>query len=282
LASRSREEGQVTQPPDVGKAVVAGGIKTNYHEAGTGTPVVLVHGSGPGVSAWSNWRLTIPYLAERLHVYAYDQVGFGYTDLPTRHKYGLEPWRKHLIDFMDAIGLERAHLIGNSMGAAVVLAVAVTRPDLVDRVVVMGATGVRFPLTPALDALWGYTPTVDNMRNLMPFFMDDQALVTEDLVQMRYQASVRPGMQEAFASMFPAPRQAGINDLAAYEDRLDEIRAPVLIIHGREDQIVPPANAQRLFDSIDHAQLHMFGHCGHWTQIEHREAFNHLVRDFLT
>jgi 2-hydroxymuconate-semialdehyde hydrolase len=183
---------------------------------------------------------------------------------------------------MDAVGLQHAHLVGNSMGAAVVLAVAVTRPDLVDRLVVMGATGVGFPLTPALDALWGYTPSAENMRNLMPYFLDNQALVTEDLISMRYQASARPGMQEAFASMFPAPRQQGVDDLAAYEDRLSEIQSPTLIIHGREDLIVPPDNAERLFSLIDQAQLHLFGHCGHWTQIEHRDAFNRLVRDFLT
>jgi 2-hydroxymuconate-semialdehyde hydrolase len=81
------------QPADIGKSVVAGEIKTNYHEAGSGASVVLVHGSGPGVSAWSNWRFTIPYLAERFHVYAYDQVGFGYSELPTQHTYGLERWR---------------------------------------------------------------------------------------------------------------------------------------------------------------------------------------------
>ena len=120
------------------------------------------------------------------------------------------------------------------------------------------------------------------MREILPLMLHDQALVTEELVELRYRASTRPGMQDAFASMFPSPRQAGVDDLAAYEDRLTEIEAPTLIIHGREDQVVPPANAQRLFSLIDHARLHMFGRCGHWTQVEHRDRFNRLVRDFLT
>src|SRR5688500_18332722 len=106
-AQRTTRERQVMeQVPEVGKSVVAGGVRTNYHEAGSGAPVVLVHGSGPGVSAWGNWRQTIPYLAEQLHVFAYDQVGFGYTDLPSNPQYGLERWRQHLLDFMSALELE--------------------------------------------------------------------------------------------------------------------------------------------------------------------------------
>src|SRR6266702_3809027 len=114
--------------PEIGKTVFAGGIQTNYHEYGQGAqrerrePVILIHGSGPGVTAWSNWRLALPYLGEKLHVFAYDQVGFGYSELPAEPVYNLERWTTHLLSFMDAVGLERASLIGNSMGAAVALA----------------------------------------------------------------------------------------------------------------------------------------------------------------
>ena len=268
--------------PEVGRFVEAGGVRTNYHEAGSGAPVILIHGSGPGVSAWANWRLTLPALAERLHAYAYDQVGFGYTALPAAPRYGLEGWVAHLLAFMRAVGIERAHLVGNSMGASVALATAVTHPEVVDRLVVMGATGVRFPLTPELDAVWGYTPSLDNMRRLLDIFAYDRALVTDELAELRYRASVRPGMQEALASMFPAPRQQGVDALAAYEERLGEIQAPTLVIHGREDRVIPLATGLRLLELIDNAQLHVFPHCGHWTQIEHTAAFNRLVRDFLT
>jgi 2-hydroxymuconate-semialdehyde hydrolase len=145
----------------------------------------------------------------------------------------------------------------------------------------MGPTGVRFPLTDGLDATWGYTPSVANMRRLLDVFAYDRGLVTDELAALRYQASIRPGMQEAFASMFPAPRQQGVDALAAYEDRLPTIRARTLLIHGREDRVVPLATSLRLLELLDDAQLHVFGHCGHWTQIEHAAAFNRLVRDFL-
>src|SRR5437868_7953956 len=91
--------GQAAEP-EVGRSIQAGGVATNYHEQGAGAPVILLHGSGPGVSAWANWRLALPYLAERLHVFAYDQLGFGYTALPTAPRYGLDAWVAHLLDFL--------------------------------------------------------------------------------------------------------------------------------------------------------------------------------------
>ena len=270
---------QATQ--EIGKSIRAGGALTNFHEAGQGTPVILIHGSGPGVSAWANWSRTIPSLAEHFHVFAYDQLGFGYTELPSENRYGLEQWTEHLLDFMRAVGVAQAHLIGNSMGAAVALAVAVKHPEVVDRLVLMGTVGVHFPLTDGLDAVWGYTPSIANMRRLLDIFAYNRELVTDELAELRYKASIRPGMQEAFSSMFPAPRQQGVNALAAYEDRLGEIRAPALVIHGRDDRVIPLATSEKLLHTLENVQLHVFGRCGHWTQIEHAEAFNRLVRDFL-
>jgi len=181
--------------PEIGKSIRTDGVMTNYHEAGSGTPVILMHGSGPGVSAWANWRLAIPFLAERLHVFAYDQVGFGYSELPTQHSYGLGRWTKHLLSFMQAVGIKRAHLLGNSMGAAVALAAAVTHPEVVDRLVLMGPMGVRFPITEGLDAVWGYTPSISNMKRLLAIFTyDHDRFVTDELAELRYRASIRPGM----------------------------------------------------------------------------------------
>ena len=179
--------------PEIGKSIHAGEILTNYHEMGSGEPVILIHGSGPGVSAWSNWRLALPYLGERFRALAYDQIGFGYSELPTRHVYDLERWTNHLFGFMDALDIERAHRVGNSMGTAVALAAAVTRPERVRRLVLMGAMGVPFPITEGLDAVWGYTPSVANMKHLIDLFAYNRKLVTDELAEQRYQASIRPG-----------------------------------------------------------------------------------------
>src|SRR5207245_2141817 len=251
--------------PELGKSIRAGGALTNFHEAGHGTPVILIHGSGPGVSAWANWSRTIPSLAEHFHVFAYDQLGFGYTELPSENRYGLEQWTEHLLDFMRAVGVSRAHLVGNSMGAAVALAAAVTHPEVVDRLVLMGPMGVRFSLKKGegLDAVWGYTPSFENMRRLIDIFAYDPGkFPTDQLAELRYEASIRPGAQEAFSSMFPQPRQEQVDALAAYEDRLSDITNPTLIIHGREDRVIPLQTSLKLLQVLDNAQLHVFGHCG--------------------
>jgi 2-hydroxymuconate-semialdehyde hydrolase len=268
--------------PEIGKSIRASGVMTNYHEAGHGTPVIMIHGSGPGVSAWSNWRLAIPYLAEHLHVFAYDQLGFGYTELPAENSYSLASWLDHLFNFMQAVGVEKAHLIGNSMGAAVALAAAATHPEKVGKLVLMGAMGVHFPISEGLDAVWGYTPSIANMKHLIDIFAFDRQIVTDALAEQRYKASIRPGMQEAFSSMFPQPRQRGVDELTTYEEILHEIQAPTLVFHGREDRVIPLETSLKLLNLLPNIQLHIFGHCGHWTQTEHATEFNRLVRDFLT
>lgn len=273
---------QAQTTPEIGKSVLAGGVSTNYHEAGSGMPVILIHGSGPGVSAWSNWRLAIPHLAERLHVFAYDQVGFGYTQLPETHSYSLQGWLDHLLSFMQAVGVERAHLIGNSMGAAVALAAAVKHPEKVEKLILMGPMGVSFPISEGLDAVWGYTPGVANMKYLIDIFAYDRKLVTDELAEQRYRASIRPGIQEAFSSMFPAPRQQGVDAMAPYEDQLSQLKHRTLVFHGREDRVIPLISSQKLLGMLENVQLHVFSHSGHWTMIEHTAAFNRLSRDFLT
>ncbi len=275
---------QAKASPEIGKTIEVAGIKTNYHEAGSGEPVILIHGSGPGVSAWANWQFAIPYLAERFHVFAYDQIGFGYTDPAPNQHYSLQLWTEHLLTFMQVVGVKRAHLVGNSMGAAVALAAAVDHPEVVNRLVLMGPMGVRFQLKKGegLDAVWGYTPSVENMRRLIDVFAYDPGkFPTDQLAELRYEASVRPGAQEAFSSMFPQPRQEQVEALAAYEERIPEIQHQTLLIHGREDRVIPLETSLKLLHVISNAQLHVFGHCGHWTQLEPRDAFNRLVREFL-
>ena len=268
--------------PEIGASVVASGIRTNYLEAGQGRPVVLVHGSGPGVTAYANWRLTIPQLASRLHVLAPDMVGFGYTQRPAEVAYDLDTWVGQLVGFLDALGLEKASLVGNSFGGALALRVAARHPDRVDRLVLMGAAGVPFELTAGLDAVWGYQPSVPAMRALLDIFAYDRSLVSDELAEVRYRASVEPGFQEAFAQMFPAPRQRWVDSLATPEEELAALPHRTLVVHGREDQVIPLANSLHLLQVIPDCRLHVFGRCGHWTQIEHADAFSELVADFLT
>lgn len=268
--------------PEIGTIVDAGGIATNVHRTGSGPTVLLLHGSGPGVSAWANWRLTIPALAENFDVVAADIVGFGYTERPEGIRYGLDTWTRHAVDLMNALGIERAHVVGNSFGGSLALALAIRHPERVDRLVLMGSVGVPFVITPGLDAVWGYEPSIPAMEELLDLFSYDQSLIGPDLARLRFEASTRPGVQEAYASMFPAPRQAAVDGMTHDEADIAAIAAPTLIVHGRDDRIIPVQNAYRLVELIDDAQLHIFGRCGHWTQIEHADAFSRLVTAFLS
>lgn len=272
-----------SENPEIGHSVVAAGIQTNYLEAGTaaGTPLVLLHGSGPGVTAWANWRLAIPELAKTRRVLAPDAVGFGYTERQPGAVYNLDHWVRHIVGFLDALGIGQADLVGNSFGGALTLAVAARHPERVRKIVLMGSAGTDFTLTPELDAVWGYEPSVENMRTIVETFAYDKSLLTEALVASRYEASTRPGFHESYASMFPAPRQRHINALATPDAQLRALDKPVLLLHGREDRVIPLASSLRLHELLPRSELHVFGQCGHWTQIEQKDRFVSVVDNFL-
>ena len=268
--------------PEIGTQVDVGGIRTNVLQAGDGAPVVLVHGSGPGVTAYANWRLTIPALAQRFRVVAPDMLGFGFTERPVPPMVcDTDRWVAHLVGLLDALGLEKVSLVGNSFGGGIALRLAARHPDRVERLVLMGAVGVPFPITAGLDAVWGYEPSFEAMRGLLDVFAHDRALVTDELAQVRYEASVQPGFQESFSALFPAPRQRWVDAMATPDDEIAALPHDVLLVHGRDDRVIPLATSQRMLELIPRSQLHVVGRCGHWTQIEHAADFNRLVTDFL-
>lgn len=267
--------------PEIGLSIVANGITTNYHDQGSGEPVLMIHGSGPGVTAFANWRLTMPVLARNFRVIAPDMVGFGYTERPAGVQYSMSNWVSHALGLLDALKIERAHVVGNSFGGGLALALAIRAPERVKRLVLMGSAATSFKLTQGLDDVWGYTPSFENMRKIMDIFAYDRSLVNDELAKLRYEASIRPGYQESFSSMFPAPRQRWIDALASREEDIRALPHEALIIHGREDKIIPLSASYKLFDLIPRAQLHVFGRCGHWTQIEHAARFSKLVSDFF-
>lgn len=270
-----------TENPEVAQSIDVDGIATNYHDVGSGEPVLLIHGSGPGVSAWANWRAVLPELSTRYRVIAPDVLGFGYTERPDGVHYDLATWTEHLTGFLDALGLDRVSVVGNSFGGALALNLTTAHPQRVEKLVLMGSVGVPFEITPGLDAVWGFEPSFENMRSLMDVFAFDRSLLTDDLARIRLEAATRPGVHEAFSSMFPPPRQRSVEAMTVPDELIREISQPTLIIHGRDDEVIPLSTSMRLLELIDHSQLHVFGRCGHWVQIEHSADFSRLVGDFL-
>lgn len=267
--------------PEIGKTVLANGLQTNYLDEGEGPVVILVHGSGPGVTGYANWRLSIPELSKEYRVLAPDIAGFGYTERKEGVEYNLDFWIDHLLGFMDALNIEKAKLVGNSFGGALTLAFTARYPERVDRFVLMGSVGAVFELTPGLDKVWGYEPSEENMREVAFSFAYHTGFITDELIRSRYEASIRPGYQESYSSLFPAPRQRHVEALATPEEVVRNIKHKALILHGRDDQVIPLESSLKLHSMIEHSDLHVFGECGHWTQIERKDDFIRLVKHFF-
>jgi 2-hydroxymuconate-semialdehyde hydrolase len=262
-------------------SIDAGGIQTSYLEAGAGEPVVMLHGSGPGVSAMANWQHNIGALSQRFRVLAPDIVGFGATKRPDDIVYSLRTWTDHVWAFLDAHDIEKAAIVGNSLGGRIALQMATDRPDRITKVVLMGTPGVGMTPTDGLAALRGYEPSHDAMRDLLRnYFAVDPAMITDELVAIRYEASIADGAYEAYRAMFFDPRHAG-SQLGITETEVRAIATPTLLVHGREDKVVPMQVLVTMLGLLPNADLHVFAACGHWTQIERADEFSALVANYL-
>lgn len=267
--------------PEIGKSLVVDGSATNYHDVGEGAPILLVHGSGPGVTAWANWRLNLPDLAKAFRVIAPDLFGFGYSDSRGRIE-DKQIWVDQVASLLDGLGIDKVSMVGNSFGGAITLAFMIAHPDRVERAVLMGPAGLDFPITPALDQVWGYEPSLKEMRESLKYLAWDHSRLTDDLVQSRYEASKRPGAHEPYNATFGGPdRQRNITMLASREEEIAALHHEVLILHGRFDQVIPLESTGRLAGLLPRADLHVFAECGHWVQIERMASFNRMVTEFF-
>ena len=212
-----------------------------------------------------------------------DQLGFGGTATGEPRTYGRAAWTAHALALLDALGAGTVDIIGNSMGGAIALSLAIVRPQAVRRIALMGSMGVAMALPSGLDTVWGYTPGVEQMREVIGLFAHDRRLITDDLIQLRYRASLSPPVRDSWQAMFPAPRQRWVDDLALSGAELASVQVPVLLVHGRDDRVVPwRASSAQLIDLLPDARLHVLSGCGHWTMIEKTADFLAVVRPFLS
>lgn len=265
-----------------GRTVRALELETNYHEAGSGPPVLLLHGSGPGVSAWTNWRKVIPALARDFRVVAPDMAGFGFTERRPELQLDIKLWVRHLIAILDVLQIDKASLVGNSFGGSLSLAAAARHPDRFERLVLMGTPCDKFMMTPGLRAGWDYVPGRVEMRAVMANFPFDPAYITDELVEDRYQASLIPGAQEGLRKLLAKPSEEGETQLSGMPAHVVAgIEHPTLVLHGREDRVIPVDMGILLGRTMPNADLHMFARCGHWVQAERFDAFVSLSRAHL-
>lgn len=257
---------------------------THYLTAGSGPALVLLHGSGPGVSGRANWAATMTSeLAQKFTLIAPDIVGYGGTEQRPEIDFSHQNRVEHVASFLAALELAPARLVGNSMGGGIALGIAARYPEIVERMVLMGSAGVSFPVTREVDQLYGYTPSAENMQGIFELMAYDHSRVTPELVQARYQATLAPGVAERWAQMFPAPRQRHIDAAALSFETVEKIATPTLLIHGVADRVVPvTATSLPLVQVLPNADLVVLGRCGHWAQVERAEAFRREVARFFS
>jgi len=278
----------------------AGGMRLHYHEAGPagepdsgadgGTPVVLLHGGGPGASAWSNFGRNLPVFADRFRTLMVDQPGFGRSDKPAVTGNYFTFAADALAGLLSELGIERVHLIGNSLGGGTAVRFALRFPERAGRLVLMGPGGLSLNVfapdpTEGVKALMEFGappgPSREKLATFLRTLVHDQRLVTDDLVEERFAAASDPAALAAMASM-----GASFFDPSSAQDGLlwreaPRLRQEVLLIWGREDRVNPLDGALVALKLIRRAQLHVFSRCGHWAQLEKFDEFNQLAISFL-
>ncbi|ASW02624.1 alpha/beta fold hydrolase [Paraburkholderia aromaticivorans] len=262
-------------------------VQLHYNDAGQGAEtVVMLHGSGPGASGWANFNRNVePLVAAGYRVILMDCLGWSKSDPVVCDGSRSELNARSLQGLLDALDIERVHIIGNSMGGHSAVAFALANPRRVGKLVLMGGgTGgpsqfVPMP-TEGIKLLQGLyrEPTIENLKRMMNVFVFDAQALTDDLMQARLDNMLarRDHLENFVKSLAANPKQ--FND---FGPRLGEIAAPTLVIWGRDDRFVPMDVGLRLVAGMQNAEMHIFSRCGHWAQWEHAEKFNRMVVDFL-
>ncbi|WP_246543973.1 alpha/beta fold hydrolase [Novosphingobium profundi] len=270
------------------RTIDAGGIATHYLEAGEGPVLVLVHGGGAGADSWGNWKDCIPLLAPHFRVIAPDMVGFGATakpapateENPEGYVYDQPGRNRHMADFLDAMGLSQVFYVGNSMGGATGIGIAVERPELIARMVLMGSAGLPIPPKPSPDLMHNlrYDFTMEGMRRVIGGLTGPGFVPSEELVKYRYDLVDRPEAKAALGAINAETRKGTLNYA---EDYVARIGQPVLVVNGKEDGVSILPRAYKFLELIADSWGYIVPHCGHWAMIEATEDFCTAITAFF-
>jgi len=257
----------------------APGEMTHYHEAGVGTPVLMIHGSGTGVSAAANWWVTLPGLGERVRGLALDLIGWGATVHPDDAAFGIREWSAHVLRFLDALGIEKVWLVGNSLGGWIALHLAIEHPDRVLGVISMG-TGGSAP-TAAIKQHADPDISTGGLKRAFQAFVTDSTLLADEMIAAR-QEIAEYEVGNGRLSQVIAARERDRSAVTLIREDLGRLTLPVLLVHGRQDVVIPPARTSELIEWMPAADAVFLNGCGHWSQIERAAAFNDLLSSFVT
>jgi len=268
-----------------------GDLRIHYNDIGAGYPVVMLHGGGPGASSWSNFKYNVPSLAGEFRLLLIDQPGFGKSDKPVVEEGAFTFNARAVRDLLDHLGIERAHVVGNSLGAGTTFKFALEYPDRAERLVMMGGAAINF-ITPieigrnvaSIVMDFYAAPSREKMVGFMKKMLYDDELITDELIDERLAAATTPDTVEAMKKLFEGILTGRVSGLSRDNDlwkRVGEVSHPTLLTWGRDDQILPLDAAFPMLKLMPDCRLHVFPRCGHWAQAEWQDEWTRLVRGFL-
>jgi 2-hydroxy-6-oxonona-2,4-dienedioate hydrolase len=263
--------------------------RLHYHEAGEGPCLLLLHGSGPGVRGWANFEKNLPVFAESFRCLIIDFPGYGDSDAVAGDP--MSACVGAAVGLLDALGIDRAHLIGNSLGGVIGSLVAAQHPERVDRFVSIGGIGTNvFSPFPAegmrLLSAFAEEPSRERLIDWLHSMVYDPALVTEALIEERFKQAMEPKTLATTQAIYTKQALGAIaqgrrtNPTAALA-HLATIQAPTLLTWGRDDRVTPLDGSLVPMRIVPDCELHVFPDCGHWVMIECKEGFESLVLSFL-
>ena len=269
------------RPVPEGKfADIGGNLRVHYHEQGEGDVVLFLHGSGPGASGWSNFRENYPYVAEHgFRALVPDTLGYGYSSQPSDVDYTLDFLLDRLERFLAVMGVSACSVIGNSHGGAMAIGLALRRPELVKKLVLMAPGGLEeretYMKMEGIRAMMKAFLSPDGitreaMRTVFGHQLYDPSLVTDALIEERY--SIAKEQPERVLTSMQVPHLA---------PELSKITCPVFGLWGMDDKFCPVSGAHTLARSCARSRVLLLSRCGHWVMVEHRDVFNRLTVDFL-
>lgn len=280
----------IDKEPEVTSRHVAFGKRRIFvSEAGQGYPVVLLHGGGPGASGLSNYSRNVAALARHFRVIVPDMQGYGQSSKGVNRQDPFGDLADAMLGLLDALSIERAHFIGNSLGGACALRLALDRPDRVSALVLMGPGGVnttRGLPTPGLNKLLGYYggegPSLEKLRSFIrEYLVHDGTTVTDEMIRQRYEASIDPEVVAAPPLRRPAGLGAAIRMDFTRDRRLGKCQVPTLVLWGMADKVNRPSGGPALQSRMVDCDLYLFANTGHWVQWERAAEFNAVTAAFL-
>lgn len=278
----TREENTI-----ISQHITTGKYTTWMNESGVGNKetILFLHGSGPGVTSIANWSYALDACGDSFHCLAPDLYGFAKSDHPDEplknRQAWMDCWIEQVVEILDYYKLDKVHVVGNSLGCSVAQELLLEFPERFDRVVLMGPGGTpntKLSLELMRAKSFYDSPSKKRLQQIMGWFVYDKDAmqsVIDGLTDNRFENAMKEEVKRSNNSIF-ASAAVPIPVVA-----LRRVKNPILLIHGRDDKVCSIESSYYLLEHFDNAQLHVFSQCGHWTQIEKKDQFNHLIQEFF-